>query len=476
MLQSKIITLLGLLCILTGAAASAEVDMGLEGTSSIDWAQPPVGCVEEIIQQKSPYPCPDLTQVKDPTKDFPADFTEDEIALWSGSRAKALGYCRSEEIMRREELRPGSFSAVTVERAWMRVEGARDSDLKGEAIYDASEAYGIPPQILVGALMQESLMADLSISEDGNNFSCGIAQLNILEWCNWAEKLTPDLQNNLGFPTEEALQWRKAHSSPTVCRTPLLSTTLVRPFYKFGLRQLHGLPASRMRPEHLAGIQLENVISEFPAASQADQNLRFRLVRAFTQSCSHFASAIPAKANQLKILFDNEVPPAMRGIQSYAPGETYNRSCRRTFPSQAYPLHVGWLLADAIYNAGSKIVTNISYYLRLTRQTYHSPDTWAAFRGPELITSLYWAGKYNPTSDYLEFQNFSGVTEKMTFFKSCIVQRHVARVIQYATLPGFELARSAEDKNGCRKSEFNPDGTLKKSHVPLERQRSSGRK
>lgn len=319
-------------------------------------------------------------------------------------------------------------------------------------------------------------MADLGISEDGSNFSCGIAQLNVLEWCNWAERQAPATQTELGWPTEDALKWRQTHSARTVCSSPLLQTTLARPFYKIGLTRLNGTPPYRMGPEHLADIRLEEVVPSFPAATPSEQQLRFKIVRAFTQNCSRFASAIPAKANQLKILFDNEVPPAMRGIQSYAPGQTYERACRRPFPSRAYPLHAGWLLADAIYNAGSRIVTNVAWYLRLTPQSFASAGTWNAFYGPELISSLYWAGKYNRNTDNLEFQDFSGRTDKVTFFKSCIVQRHVARVIQYATLPGFELARSAEDKNGCRKSEFHPDGTLKKSHVPLERQKSSGRK
>ena len=51
-----------------------------------------------------------------------------------------------------------------------------------------------------------------------------------------------------------------------------------------------------------------------------------------------------------------------------------------------------------------------------------------------------------------------------TWFKSCIVQRHVARVIQHATLPGETIASSLE-QNGCKSDGTIPDYRKKSSGV-----------
>ena len=444
-------------------------------TEPINWAQPPVGCIEEVIPRDSDYPCPDLSQVADPTRDFPPSFTQQEIELWNRERARDLAMCRAHEIMRRENLKPGSFDAIIAERAWMRLQGAADSTEKADAIYDASEREGVPGHVLLGALAQESLVADLGISDDGGNFSCGIGQLNVLEWCRWADSQPGAVQAQMEWPTELSSAYKAAHGALSVCSAPLLATTLIKPFYSLGLKNLKGLPEYRLRPEHLRDISLSQVVGAFPEGSKTEQQLRYAIAHSFTQNCSDFRLAIPAKAHELHALYNDAVPEAMKQVQLYSSGERFERTCRRPVNSQYYPLHTGWLLADAAYNAGSRVVSMVTHYLRLTPESFAQENTWAQFRATDLISALFWAGKYNPKTDLIEFVDFSGKKGTITWFKSCVVQRHIARVVQYVTLPGHSIAESLEDKNGCFKSTFDSNGNLVKTSVPLIRQKSSGK-
>jgi hypothetical protein len=442
-----------------------------------DWSQPEVGCPKEVILRPSPYVCPDLSEVSDPFRDWPASFTPEDIELWSKHRKLAMRYCRAQEVARREELQPGQLAPIAVEVSWMILRGSEHTEEKLAAIERASSQYGVPEQILLGALTQESFLAELGIADDGGNFSCGIGQLNFQEWCTWVERQSLSTKQKLGWPVEKIETYKKAHGVNNICASTFLDKSLIRPFYRLGVKRLNGLPDYRLLPEHMRGIEYGDVIGGFPEASQALQKIRYEAARSFTLQCSDATTGIESKAFILRGIFNSSVPHALREVQKYAAGEAFKRSCQSgAKPSVYYPLHTGWLLADAVYNAGPRIVSAIQWYLRLDPKSADQLETWVNFSPKDLIAALHGAGVYNPRTDLLEHYDFSGRKLTHSWFKACIVQRHVARVIQYATLPGFELAQSLEDKSGCQKSVFDSDGNLIESKVPLSRQTASGRR
>lgn len=424
-----------------------------------DWSAPPVATARQMIPLAPDFPCLDLTGVANPQKDLPP-LSEEEQRFWTVEHKRELRVCRAREVLRREPL--GTVSEALVEWAWMTDLGVRRAEEKLAAIEESSREHGIPEQILVGAFMQESLLAELGISDDGGNYSCGVGQVNLLEWCRWAESLPAERQDGISWPRSELAAWRARGGADSVCSEPLLSPGLVSPFHRLALSRLRGEPAYRLRPEHFSGVRLEDVVPEFPAGPSALQELRFAGVMSFVRNCSLAENGIAAKAHELGRIFSTYVPEALRSVQ-LADG-------------RYYPLHTGWLLADAIYNAGPGIVTAISWYLGLDPARLASRETWRAFTPVDLIEALYWAGKYNTAAAALEYRDFDGSLRRHTYFKACVVQRHVARVVQYASLPGVELARSLEGELGCRKIEKDSAGRVIRSNVPLERQRSSGRK
>ena len=423
-------------------------------SASTDWSQPPVGCIEDVIYSEPSYACLDLTDVADPLSDFPAGMSASDITMWKTERAKGLTVCRAHEILRRDEKNPGSEKPGEVELAWMRVLSLKDTSGKIDEINQASERTGMPSQVLFGALTQESLMADLGLAADGGNYSCGIGQLNIQEWCRFAQAASPGLQRQMGWPRGQSSEF---------CSDPVLTPSLAKPFYEIGLKNLGAAPSYRLLPEHLKNIKYEDVVGEFPAASDEIQRTRFSAVQSFLMNCSDYRYGIPAKAHELERIFHTSVPEALQKVQTYPDGESFHRSCRGK-AADVYPLHTGWLLADAIYNAGPGIVPALEYYLDLDAVSTQAPTTWADFQPTDLISALYWAGKYNPATGLLESFDFDGHLQTRTYYKSCVVQRHIARVIQHVTLPGYLLADTLEGPGGCSKSV-----------VPSARQVSSGR-
>src|SRR5690606_1495929 len=100
-----------------------------------------------------------------------------------------------------------------------------------DAVYEASLAYDIPVQTLIGGLYQESLFSELGIASDGGNYSCGIGQANLLEWCGWASEQSEDLRQKLSWPN---------------VRCSELSLSLVKPFYQIALKKLKGEPEYKL--------------------------------------------------------------------------------------------------------------------------------------------------------------------------------------------------------------------------------------
>ncbi len=412
---------------------------------ALDWANPPVMCPEEILPQG--LACPDFTKVKEIQTDMPDNMTTEEIKDWRANKASDLRLCRNKEILRREKLNPGSFNPGTIEVAWMVVNGGENVDVKLSAINEASKNYQIPPQVLMGAMRQESLLSTLGISPDGGNFSCGMSQLNIQEWCGAIKKISTEDRTKFGWP--EGIS----------CDDELLPTDIVKPFYDIALTKLGTRASYEMLPSDFEGIKFDDVVKGFPSASDEKQKLRFEAVKSFVNNCQDIKLSVDFKARVLRGLFLNFVPQELREKNTYREGETFNKSCKEKYVSNAYPLHTGWLLAVAMYNAGPRQRAIVDHYFQIKDNNYPSLTPL------DLIEALHWGGKYKKRTDLLVFEDQNGKEMAQKWFKSCIVQRHVARVIQHATLPIESIAKSL-DQEGCKNN-----GT-----VPNYRQKSSGKK
>jgi hypothetical protein len=441
---------------------------------AIDWAQPPVACVEEATHQEATFPCLDLTQVANPGLDFPPELTPEEKALWEGERHMALSLCRARETLRRERLAPGSMSAGSVELSWMRVLSVEGASEKIDSIYATADRHGMPPQLLLGALTQESMMSNLGIAADGGNYSCGIGQLNLREWCRWAESETHDTQDAIAWPRARIAAWKKSHGASSVCTESLAPPTLLKPFYEIGLARLGALPSYRLLEEHVSGIAQAEVEGGFPAGDAETQALRYLMANSFANRCSRHEFGIPGKATELAYLYKAYVPKALKARETYAPGERYARSCLKQPASRLYPLHSGWLLAITIYNAGPRARDILAHYRGIAKDQLELPETWAGLTPLSLVEALYWGGRYNPANDKIESVSLSGSTVSMDWRRQCILQRHATRVVKWVSLPGDAIIAPIEGSAGCKASLFNPDGTLLQSGVPLDRQQSKG--
>lgn len=423
----------------------------ISSTAFASWSQPPVGCIEEFVPQPLSVPCPDLSQVSDPNVEIPSTWSTAEVQFWNVDHRTNLMVCRAAEIDRRHRLGLQNFSDSVLQVAWMRLSAAENQSEKILAIEEAAQRVGMPAQILFGAIKQESLLSNLGLTPDGNNYSCGMGQINIQEWCRSISALPEAEQMKLGWPVGIS------------CDPAFLPTRLLAPFYAIGMSELGNRPDYLLQSEHFKSITLEQVVEQFPAGTAREQNLRFSAAQSFLRHCQNPKLGIFAKATELKHLFETYVPRPMRKANRYHWSERFVRDCSHT-PSRYVPLHTGWLLAVAIYNAGPKQVSLLSHYFGLTPQSFNHARTWREMNPLDLIEGLHWGGKYSESDNLLHFRSLKGERLTQSWFKSCIVQRHIARVIQYVTLPGVELARSLES-DGCSKN-----------RIPENRKRSSGKK
>lgn len=427
--------------------------------AAINWAQPPVGCVEELLPEKPDRECLDLSQIKDPQKDWP-ELPEEQLRYWK-TRKRPIAYCRALEIFRREAAAPGSFSGGILEVSWMQLEAVKNRAAKVSAVYAASRKHGVPSQVLTGALYQESIYAELGIADDGGNFSCGVGQVNLLEWCRWA--------NTVPAAKKAEMNW------PGAVDCGALETAFVSPFYQIALTRLNGLQEYKLNKSHFANIPFERVSGSFPSADEATQRARYRIVSSFINHCSDPANGIAAKANELAAIYRQFVPAGLKARESYAPGDGFRRSCQEQGATSQYPLHMGWLLAVGAYNAGPRAVDSLAHYNGWSRDDMKDPATFADFTPVDLVEAFYWSGRYNAATDKIHFTNLSGNENSWNWFKPCVLQRHIARVAQHATLAGTPTyIDTLEGSDGCKKSTFDEDGKLVKSGVPAARQRSSG--
>ncbi|MBC7713091.1 MAG: hypothetical protein H7177_07115 [Rhizobacter sp.] len=438
--------------------ASLVLSMHASFAATTSWDNPAVMCPEEILVRG--LTCPDLSRVDNPYTDFPDETTKEQITDWRNNKAADLKYCRNAEVLRRESVKAGSFTPATIEQAWMVVDGGKNVPAKLAAIQAATLKYEIPAQVLIGAMKQESLMSSLGVSPDGGNYSCGMSQLNIQEWCSAMNSLSGEEKAKYGWPSDMS------------CEDDELPTTIVKPFYDIAVKNLGTRATYELVSEDFKGITSEQVVPGFPSGSSGLQSKRYQAVTSFVNNCQDIALSVNFKARTLRGLYDNFVPSKLKEQEIYTAGKTFPRACKNTYASKYYPLHTGWLMAVAMYNAGPSQSKIVGYY-------YQAKSSELPAMNPlDLIEALHWGGKYKSGTDNVTYNDMdagkkpgSGWFKKgsegslqQSWFKSCIVQRHVARVIQNVTLPAESIAKSL-DQEGC-----------KQSGVPAYRQAGTGMK
>lgn len=394
------------------------------------WDNPAIQCPEKILPQG--HACPDLSAVVNVWDDFPVGMSAEEINEWKLNRAPDLKLCRYQEILKRESDRPGSFTPIQIQIGWMVTTGGKNPERKLESVVSASKRSGIPPHVLLGAITQESLLASLGISPDGGNYSCGIAQLNISEWCAGMQTLTQAEKDSLKWPAVSCAS---------------ITSSLVGPFYDIAVKRLGTRPEYRITSTDFSGITSADV-------KQPEKT--FQAVNSFIQNCQNDELSIRFKAANLKNLFVNFIPSAMKTREMYSPGTPRQSSCRIQNTTSYYPLHTGWLLAVAAYNAGPRVSALVEHYFQVRTSTLPlmSPK--------DLVEALHWGGKVKPGTSSVVFTGANGKTLTQSWYKSCVVQRHVSRVVQHVTLPGQTILKSLE-KVPCANGE-----------VPEYRRNSSG--
>jgi hypothetical protein len=437
----------------------------LVAPAPVDWSQPPLGCVEEMVPHVEPRPCLDLRAVANPMKDWPANLTPAEKDFWYSHR-RGLNYCRANELMAREAKQPGSQPADNVELGWMITESVKNTDVKIAAIYEAASQSSVPPHILTGAVYQESLFTELGLSDDGGNFSCGVEQINLHGWCLWANKQS--------HAEKKAMDWP---ATAVDCEdSDVVGLELIRPFYDIALTRLNGLPEYRLQASHFQNIPLSAVEAKWPATDPGTLALRYQVIRSFIDNCSDPHRGILAKANELRALYNGLISSAFKNKDRYTGAQRFQRQCQQVPKDNAYPLHTGWLMTVAAYNAGSRAVDAIAFYNRWDRRAFNDPATVKDFASDQLIPSIYWAGTYDGTTDRIDLAKMDGRPMTWTFYTACVAQRHVARVMQQVTLLPEFFVSSLDDGNPCAKSVYDKNGKLVSTSVPVPRQSSSGRK
>jgi len=395
--------------------------------AATNWENPAVLCPEETLAKG--LACLDFSKVENVYTDFPDETTTAEIKDWKKNKALDLNLCRNQEVLRRAKLNIGNFSPETIETAWMVVDGGKQVKEKLKAIQEATKKFEIPPQVLIGAIKQESMMSSLGVSPDGGNYSCRMSQLNIQEWCQSMSHLSKEEKATYAWPEIS-------------CDDNSLPTNIVKPFYDIAIKNLNNRPSYQLTPEDFKGITSEQVENNFPPGNNDLQSKRFQAISSFVNNCQNISLAINFKAQTLKNLYDRFVPTKLKVAEQYTEGKTFPRACENAYPTKAYPLHTGWLLAVAMYNAGPLQVKLLGSYYQVQNNNY-PPVTPL-----DLIEALHWGGKYKIGTDSVFFKDQDGNTLSQRWFKSCIVQRHIARVIQHVTIPTETIAKSL-DQEGC---------------------------
>ena len=443
-------SILGSLSIFSSAGAQTPAT-----ATKTDWSQPPLACLERILPSAPTRPCPDLSRIAEITKELKGfSRTDEEEVFWlAPENRKALNYCRSVEILRREKAKPGSMTPAVLQVSWMRMTAVQNAEEKLAAVLNANAKYGIPAFVLAGALTQESLFSDLGITDDGGNFSCGVGQINVLEWCRWARGQSKETQARLGWPAD--------------VRCESLSTESMRPFHQIAMRNLQGQPHYRLNKDHFARIALRDVQDKIPGTNLQQKRRHFSAIQSFISNCGKPLYGIDAKAHELTSLFRVHVPAGLKSREVYAAGQGFQQPhCRYRDHSRFYPLHTGWLLAVAAYNAGPRATEVVPYFYGLSRAEMQSGAKVAFLTPNRLIEGLFGGGQLNSVTGRVEFVTLSGSKSSNPAFKQCVMHQHVVRIVQHVTRSGeAPLLQTLNETGSCSQE----------SPLPMSRQKSSGR-
>ena len=315
-----------------------------------------------------------------------------------------------------------------------------------DSVYEASKAYDMPPNVLYGALRQESSLIDYGIIYDLGNYSCGMAQINISEWCQYVHTLSKEKQNELGWP-----------ASITDCDNKVKPKWLGKVYRALNPQLFQNTSAATI------GDTDEDSSSFFsstptptpkptatPNAEEADDfgtnTLKFtqyiqthrthsakeQAVLSFVNHCGHFQYAIPAKAEILRNIFDTSVPAVFKNTEVYKNNEGPKKwSCKVPYPSTFYPFHTGWLIADGIYNLGDELVDMVVDKVKKDYSKLKNPV--------DLLYAIKEAGVLSPKTEMLNYQAIDSKKTKATsWFRTCIVDRHLTNVVNFTLQNEFK--------------------------------------
>ena len=192
-----------------------------------------------------------------------------------------------------------------------------DHDEKVAAVYAAAEEYNLSPVVLAGAILQESGAADLGIGRDFDNWTCGLSQISVNEWCPWIESKSPEFQDQLGWPRELIAQFKAHHLGTDICaENTFIAREHVRPFQAIAIdrmkKDIHSKVEYLLRPEYLIQpkpIEFQEVAESMKQISHQHQSnfaedddaqmIRYKMTKSYAENCSNHKLAVPAMAQNL---------------------------------------------------------------------------------------------------------------------------------------------------------------------------------
>jgi hypothetical protein len=292
---------------------------------------------------------------------------------------------------------------------WVYVKATDAREEKIAAIYDAADLYNMPPTVLAGALLQEETLYDQGVVSDFGNWACGIGQINVNDWCDWANNASSDVKDRIAWPQASIEAFLKTHPSTNPCDTNFIKPDYAKPFQQIFLKRMHKehpdfpeymLDASyTQKPERIEYKDVEIELREITAQHLKERGddpleavknereaeaLRFEIARNFVENCSDHHNGVPALAYTIKKVFDS-LPKDLREAQQFTADHPRKPGCERVPVTTAYPLQVGWLLADAVYNAGDEILPGVYHY----QKSHHISAE--AFGPQELVNAIDYA-------------------------------------------------------------------------------------
>jgi hypothetical protein len=290
-------------------------------SKQMDWSQPPALCPEEVI--------PGLENMKRVGEKYLAN----PLSLKSGDE---------------------------FEDSYINVKAPEDISDKISTIYESANYYEMPVSVLLGSLAQESSFADDSLGRDGGNYACGIAQLNVVEWCLWGRSLNEEQASALQFPKSDMEKYDKENPHGDFCNSDYMDPKLVEPFMNILINKFKVSSPNQMPMENYKKLSFQSMKGNLSGKTEDIQKLQYDVSQSFFGHCAEHRVSIPALAYILNDLYKNYVPTELKSTERYSAGEHFYKSCKTEIKSNAYPFNTGWVLTDVMFNCGEKIVQDIS--------------------------------------------------------------------------------------------------------------------